>query len=88
MSGCHVWTAGKNQKGYAVLWSQMEADGDYARTMHPGVGIAVADWLDLVGAWRDEGLGLIPPYSNIGDVWADIERQAHSLADLILGDAS
>lgn len=56
--------------------------------VHPGVGLALADWLDVVSGWLDEGLGLIPPYSNIGDAWADIERQAYSLADLILGAES
>ena len=65
-----------------------ESDAQYIAIMHPGVGLALADWLDLVAAWTDEGLGLVPPDINIGDAWADIDGQALVLADLILGAES
>ena len=53
------------------------ADRDYIATMHPGVGLALADWLDIAARRLDEGLG----YPG------DYERPL-TIARLILGGAS
>jgi hypothetical protein len=36
----------------------------YAATMHPGVGLALADWLDLTARRFDEGLGFPGDYEK------------------------
>lgn len=52
--------------------------GDYYATVHPGVGLALADWLD---AEAD-----VPYYTPKAYGTADgVTSAAHRLADLILG---
>jgi hypothetical protein len=62
-------------------------DHGFIATMHPGVGLALADWLEEVGAWIDEGVGLLPE-GNIGDVWIAMRSHAKTVARLINGGAS
>src|SRR5690606_26565557 len=66
--------------------------GDYYATMHPGVGFALADWLDTAGA----DLWAHGPLCECGSgcldcddlLWQPHARRALALADLILGGAS
>ena len=55
--------------------------------LQPDAVDALADLLDEVWAWREEGLGLIPD-SNIGDAWLGVESRAKALARLINGGAA
>lgn len=64
----------------------------YIATMHPGVGVALADWLDTAGSdvWAygpmckcDDGCHLC---DHVG--WMPHARRALRVADLILGGAS
>lgn len=63
------------------------ADAAFIAVMHPGVGLALADLLEEVAGWRDEGLGLMPE-GNVGDAWLSVERQVKVIARLINGDPS
>ena len=53
------------------------ANAAYIATMHPGVGLALADWLEAEGKvyYTPDGVGSADP----------VTRAAHRLADLILG---
>jgi hypothetical protein len=51
---------------------------------HPAVALAVADWLEEVAAWMDEGVGLLPA-TNIGDVWIGMRQHALAVARTYLG---
>lgn len=85
--GAAATVTGSHMIGYFHVGeqSQMEADGDYARTMHPGVGLALADWLDAqrrhVARHECEARCEYPDgcYQT---------RIAYRLADLILGAES
>lgn len=74
-----------------VVESQDVAAGDvdYIATMHPGVGLALADWLDTVGAdeWAHGPSCLIPCDECDDDPYAPHARRALAVADLILGGA-
>lgn len=64
--------------GYCT-WGDAHRGDDgtaYIAAMHPGVGLAVADWLDDAAAWMD-----IPRTVNH-------DAKAIEIADLILGDRS
>ena len=56
--------------------SGSDADRAYIATMHPGVGLLVAGWLDDAAAWE-----AVPRTVNH-------DQKAHDIADLILGGAS
>ncbi|MFI5426082.1 hypothetical protein [Aeromicrobium sp. UC242_57] len=56
----------------------------HIQNMSPTVALAVADLLEEVGAWREEGLGLIPE-GNLGDAWLEVEKRGKQTADIILG---
>ena len=73
--------------------AQMEADGALAATMHPGVALALADWLDEAGAdyfafGDDEhhAADHEPCDECDSDPRAPHLRRALRVADLILGD--
>ena len=55
-----------------------DCDAAYIATVHPGVGLALADWLDIYADLQDEhvGVGIDGP-----------RTQGHVIADLILGGA-
>lgn len=59
-------------------------DADYIATTQPGVGLALAQWLDNVAAWEDEGVGILPQ-TNLADAWAETLRRAADVARLING---
>lgn len=67
-------------------------DSHYIAMMHPGVGLALADWLEVVAHRGDEVSDSMPPLSstiesvcrNTIDGWSE----SHRLADLILGEQS
>jgi hypothetical protein len=68
------------------------ADRDYIATMHPGVGLALADWLDTAGAdiWAhgplcECGTGCDACDDNL---WEPHARAALVVARLILGESS
>lgn len=67
-------------------------DGRNARYMalvDPPVGLALANWLEIVAAWPDEGLGNIPGLdrTNWPDAWQDVSDHALTLARAILREA-
>jgi hypothetical protein len=51
---------------------------------HPAVALTVAELLDEVAGWREEGLGLMPT-TNLADAWSCVERQANVVARAYLG---
>lgn len=44
---------------------------------------AVADLLEEVAGWREEGLGVLP-LTNLGDAWVEVEDRAVSIARAFL----
>ncbi len=58
--------------GLSNTTANSASDADYIVTMHPGVGLALADWLDDLA---DHGASALMP----------TERGAFVIADLILG---
>lgn len=71
---------------HAIAMHGWPAAARYIATMHPGVGLALADWLDEVWAWMEEGVGLLPE-GNIGDAWIGVRSHALTVARLINGGA-
>lgn len=66
----------------AGFYSQAEADVTYGATMHPGVGLALADWLDAVAVrWIDNATVKYYPAR------ATFQQHALTVARLILGRA-
>src|SRR5690606_35131009 len=67
-----------------------DRDAEYIATMHPGVGLALADWLDTVGAdeWAHGPSCLTPCDECDDDPYAPHARRALAIADLILGGKS
>ena len=69
----------------AEVWCERKdacPDADYIATMHPGVGLALADWLDLM-AWQHETFG-----QNMSGFLLDHSKRAEDVARLILGATS
>jgi hypothetical protein len=62
-------------------------DADYIASWHPAVALAVADWLENVSAWIDEGLGRCDDLyqTNYPDAWNDQRRAALTVARAYLG---
>ena len=75
--GAAATVTGSHMIGYFHVLSQaeQEANGAYAATMHPGVGLAIADWLQL----EADRLGWLENHAT---------PQAVVLARLILWDAT
>lgn len=63
---------------------RLDEDRAYIALMAPPVALALADLLEEVAAWREEGLGLIPE-GNVGDAWLEVEKLAKQAAATILG---
>lgn len=57
-------------------------DAQWIATMHPGVGLAIAEWLDLM-AWQHETFG-----QNMSDFLLNHSTHAVAVARLINGGAS
>ncbi|WP_418060775.1 hypothetical protein [Pimelobacter simplex] len=55
----------------------------YLAAWHPAVALTVADWLDLLGGWIDEGVGLLPN-TNVADAWSDMQVAALAVARAFL----
>ena len=66
-------------------------DAAYIATMHPGVGLALADWLDDVAAgwvWDEDGEGGVWDDGMPMALSQSLDWHAARIADLILGGAS
>jgi hypothetical protein len=59
-----------------VARSEYETEARYIATMHPGVGLLLADWLDDAAAWEKT-----PNTVNH-------DMRAHDIARAILGEAN
>jgi hypothetical protein len=70
--------------GGRVCLGAAEEEAEHIASWRPAVALAVADWLDEVAGWREEGLGLNPS-TNFADAWGEIERCAHRVARAYLG---
>lgn len=51
------------------------------------IHLAVADWLELVAAWIDEGVGKRAS-TNVADAWDDMQVAALAVARAYLGESS
>lgn len=58
-------------------------NAEYIATLDPDVGLALADVLDIVTAWEEEGLGKPPERSNYPDAWDDVCAAVLRLSALI-----
>lgn len=76
-------TYGKGNTPYVAEANGREG-AEHIASWHPAVALAVADWLEEVAGWREEGLGFMPR-SNLADAWGCVERQAIYLARTYLG---
>lgn len=74
-----VWA---DRLGDPVSGSTLTEDSDYIATMHPGVGLALADWLD-VEAYHIESHDCAARCEPDG---CERGEKAHTLARLIVGE--
>lgn len=76
IEGPHVRHSAPNYTT-AVITHGWDSNVEYIATMHPGVGLALADWLDSIAEWI-EGRPFSTPTNS----------HALAVADQILGGAS
>lgn len=73
-----------NDRSHTDFRAPTPAHAEHVASWHPAVALKVADWLEEVAAWMDEGVGLLPA-TNIGDVWIGMRQHALALARAYLG---
>jgi hypothetical protein len=84
--GDYGWTISM-PNGLAIETEDSEqgaVDSDYIAAMHPGVGVALADWLDSTAATVDAVTKRYPPGADASVHWV---APALAVARAVLGEA-